>query len=241
MSLVLLTNATQYAGPGALAGLRERGHQVVCHDATFVDERKRTDFGRQHKGIVALIGQSPEEIHADVVARLGLPDAIVSNDVYPITHNDIEAIPIDDLRNTFEAVVLTPIRLTQLFLPAMKDRRKGVFVFVTSARESRPEPGFAVPTTLRAATTAFAKALAKEAAPFGIQANVVAPNYLYSELYYPRARFIDDPVGQETIAKLVPFGRLGEQEEIGALIEFLASGRSPFTTGQVIYFSGGWS
>jgi hypothetical protein len=43
-----------------------------------------------------------------------------------------------------------------LFLPAMKRRRKGAFVFVTSARETRPEPGFAVPTTLRAATTAFA-------------------------------------------------------------------------------------
>ena len=46
---------------------------------------------------------------------------------------------------------------------------------------------------VRAATTAFAKALAKEGAPFGIQANVVGPNYLYSEMYYPRVRFIDDP------------------------------------------------
>jgi hypothetical protein len=34
------------------------------------------------------------------VSRFGLPDAIVSNDVYPITRNDIEAIPIDDLRAT---------------------------------------------------------------------------------------------------------------------------------------------
>jgi NAD(P)-dependent dehydrogenase (short-subunit alcohol dehydrogenase family) len=93
---------------------------------------------------------------------------------------------------------------------------------------------------LRAATTAFAKALAKEAAPFGVQANVVAPNYLYSEMYYPRARFIDDPTGRDTIARAVPFGRLGQQEEVGALIAFLASGKSPFTTGQVIYFAGGW-
>jgi 3-oxoacyl-[acyl-carrier protein] reductase len=80
------------------------------------------------------------------MARLGLPDAIVSNDVYPITRNEIEAIPADDLRRTFEAIVLTPVRRTQLFLPAMKRRRKGAFVFVTSARETRPEPGFAVPT-----------------------------------------------------------------------------------------------
>src|SRR5437899_876787 len=48
----------------------------------------------------------------------------------------------------------------------------------TTAREARPEPGFTVPTTVRAANTAFAKALAEEVAPFGIQANVVAPNYV---------------------------------------------------------------
>jgi len=62
----------------------------------------------------------------------------------------------------------------------------------------------------------------------------------YSEAYYPRARFIDDPVGRQEIAGKVPMGRLGEPREIGELIAFLASGRTPFTTGQVIHFTGGW-
>lgn len=240
MALVLLTNVTQYAGPGALDALLADGHHVACHDTSFADSEVRVGIDQRQGKVTALACQSPEEVYGEVVARLGLPDAIVSNDVYPITRNEIESIPSDDLRGTFEAIVLVPIRLTQLFLPAMKRRGRGAFVFVTSARETRPEPGYAVPTTLRAATTAFAKALAKEGAPFGIQANVVAPNYLYSELYYPRARFVDDPSGREAIAKLVPFGRLGEPDEVGALIAFLASGKSPFTTGQVVYFTGGW-
>ncbi|HJV93134.1 MAG TPA: SDR family oxidoreductase, partial [Azonexus sp.] len=63
---------------------------------------------------------------------------------------------------------------------------------------------------------------------------------LYSEAYYPRAKFIDDPAGKAQIAAKVPLGRLGEPREIGELIAFLASGRSPFTTGQVINFTGGW-
>ena len=240
MSLVLLTNVNAYSGPGALPALLQDGHTVACHDPSFADAASRAAFDERHGTAHALAAQHPEAVHAEIVARWGVPDAIVLNDVHPITRNDIEAIPSDDFRATFEAVVMVPIRLTQLFLPAMKARRSGAFVFVTSARETRPEPGFAVPTTLRAATTAFAKALAKEAAPFGIQANVVAPNYLYSEMYYPRARFIDDPAGREAIARLVPAGRLGEPEEVGALIAFLASGKSPFTTGQVIYFTGGW-
>ncbi len=137
-------------------------------------------------------------------------------------------------------MLVFPFRLTQLILPAMKRRRQGSIVFVTSARETRPEPGFEVPTTIRAGTTAFAKAVAKEAAPHQVQVNVVAPNYLYSEMYYPRERFIDDPEGRDLIARTVPFGRLGEPAEVGELIAFLVTGRSPFTTGQVICFSGGW-
>ena len=68
----------------------------------------------------------------------------------------------------------------------------------------------------------------------------MVPNYLYSEAYYPRAKFIDDPEGREQIASIVPMGRLGEPEEAGELVAFLASGRAKFMTGQVINFTGGW-
>ena len=240
MGTVLVTNVQQYAGPGAVEALLAENHHVVCHDASFNDAQARVSFANKGGNLTTLAGQVPEEIYDEMVATCGLPDSVVLNDTYPIKRNAVEVIPFDDLRMTFEAIVVVPIRMTQLFLPAMKSRGRGAFVFVTSARDQQPEPGFAVPTALRAATTAFAKSLAKEAAPFGIQANVVAPNYLYSELYYPRGRFIDDPVGREVIAKVVPFGRLGEQAEVGALIAFFASGKSPFTTGQVIYFTGGW-
>lgn len=140
----------------------------------------------------------------------------------------------------FDALLLFPFELTQRLLPAMKERHGGRFVFVTSARYRQPEPGYSVATTIRSATTAFALALAREAAPHGIQVNVVAPNYLYSEAYYPRARFVDDPAGRAAIAAKVPLGRLGAPEEIGELVGFLVSGRSPFVTGQVIDFTGGW-
>ena len=133
-----------------------------------------------------------------------------------------------------------PVQLVQLLLPGMKERGSGSFVFITSARPLRPEPGFAVPTSIRAGTTTFALALAREVAVDGIQVNVVAPNYLYSEMYYPRERFVDDPKGRELIASIVPMGRLGSPEEIGELVAFFVSGRSSFVTGQVIYFTGGW-
>ena len=241
MSLILLTNVVEYTGPGALPLLVDVGHTVVCHDRSFSNRSKRAKFAEKNPKAQVLAGQNAAAIYEETIASWGMPDAIVFNDAYPLTRNEIECIPMEDLRATFEALVVFPIRLVQQFIPGMKGRCSGSFVFITSAREARPEPGFAVPTTVRAATTAFAKALAKEVAPFGIQANVVAPNYLYSEMYYPKARFVDSAVGRELIARTVPFGRLGRPEEVGALIAFLASGKSPFTTGQVIQFTGGWS
>lgn len=50
-----------------------------------------------------------------------------------------------------------------------------------------------------------------------------------------------DPTGRAKIAAAAPFGRLGRPEEVGELIAFLASGRSPFVTGQMVDFTGGWS
>jgi NAD(P)-dependent dehydrogenase (short-subunit alcohol dehydrogenase family) len=240
MGNVLITHATQYAAPGALPILLREGMQLLCHDAAFDNAKAARAFEKAHPGAIALTGQTPEELVAELsLKKIGI-DAVVSNDVFPNTPRAIEDISMETLRNGFEALLVFPFRLTQLLLPAMKRKKSGRLVFVTSARHLQPESGFAVATSIRAGTTAFALALAREAAPFGIQVNVVAPNYLYSEAYYPKARFIDDPAGREQIAAKVPMGRLGRPEEIGELIAFLVSGRSPFMTGQVVHFTGGW-
>jgi NAD(P)-dependent dehydrogenase (short-subunit alcohol dehydrogenase family) len=84
------------------------------------------------------------------------------------------------------------------------------------------------------------KSLSLELAPHGIPVNAIAPNYLYSETYFPRARFIDDPAGRAFIEGTVPVGRLAEPEEIGELIRSLATMQSTFLTGAIIDFSGGW-
>jgi len=212
MPLILLTNVNQYTGPGALRSLVQAGHTVLCHDTAFRDASERAAFGESHGSVHALEAQTPADIHAEVIARWGVPDGIVLNDVHPNMPCAIEDIPVDRFHDGFESLVVTPVRLTQFLLTPMKERGSGAFVFVTSAREQSPEPGFAVATTLRAATTAFARAVAREAAPFGIQANVVAPNFLHSEMYYPRALFVDDPKGRKAIARLVPMGSRRKSE-----------------------------
>lgn len=237
---VLLTNACQYAGPGTVPVLLRDRARLCCHDTSFVDPDVARSFEARHRGATALKAQTPAAIADELLARSVSPEAVVHNDVHPNTPRPIGEIPTEELQASFDALLRFPFELTQRLLPAMKARRGGRFVFVTSARHRQPEPGFSVATSIRAATTAFALALAREAAPLGIQVNVVAPNYLYSEAYYPRSRFVDDPAGRAQVAAKVPMGRLGTPEEIGELVGFLVSGRSAFVTGQVIDFTGGW-
>lgn len=240
MRTVLVTHVTQYTGPGALQVLRQQGMRVVCHDPSFGEAHAREAFADSHPDTLCLAATSPQAIVDELQARGLAVQALVSNDVHPNTPAPIGEIALAELRAAFEAVLVFPFDLTQRLLPAMKAQGGGSLVFVTSARVLRPETGFAVQTSIRAGTTTFALALAREVAGHGIQVNVVAPNYLYSELYYPRARFIDDPQGRAQIAAVVPMGRLGRPDEIGELIAFLASGRAGFVTGQVIHFTGGW-
>jgi NAD(P)-dependent dehydrogenase (short-subunit alcohol dehydrogenase family) len=237
---VLMTNVCQYTGPGSVPVLLREHGELYCHDGSFADPVAARRFETEHSGAVALAAQTPKALADELAARGTAIETVIHNDVHPNTPLPIEEISLEMFQAAFDDLLLFPTRMTQLLLPAMKKARRGSFVFVTSARYLQPEPGFAVATSIRAATTAFALALAREVAPHGIQVNVVAPNYLYSEAYYPRARFIDDPEGRAQIAAKVPLGRLGRPGEIGELIAFLASGRAPFVTGQVIDFTGGW-
>jgi NAD(P)-dependent dehydrogenase (short-subunit alcohol dehydrogenase family) len=240
MRTVLVTNVTQYTGPGVVQTLLRQGARVLCHDASFQSAAVREAYTLDHQGVRCLRGQAPDELLAELQALALSVDAVVSNDVHPNSPEPIGEISAANLRDTFEAVFMFPLQLAQLMLPGMRARGTGSYVFITSARALRPEPGYAVPTSIRAATTSFALAMAREVAGSGIQVNVIAPNYLYSEMYYPRARFVDDPAGRALIESIVPMGRLGTPEEIGELVAFFASGRAAFVTGQVIHFSGGW-
>lgn len=237
---VLLTHATQYAGPGCLPLLLREHGQVHCHDPSFADPVLARRFAAEHPGALPLTAATPAALVAEIDGRGDGIATVVHNDVHPNHPLPIAQIPAQHWQAAFDALFGFPVALTQLLLPAMQAMGRGCFVFVTSARARQPEPGFAVATSLRAATTQFALALARETAAQGVQVNVVAPNYLYSEAYYPRSRYIDDPRGRAEIAAKVPVGRLGRPAEIGELIAFLASGRAPFVTGQVIDFTGGW-
>lgn len=240
MPAALVTNALEFAGPPAVAALLDAGFRVVSHDASFTAADARTAYAAAHPGVIVLPEQSPESVVESAWTQAGGLDVIVSNDAYRAVHGPIEDANLDDLRTTLEQLVVFPFALAKAAIPRLKTRPGARVVMITSNRTRLPLRGGAIPDAARAALNALVRSLSLELAPYSVPVNAIAPNYLYSETYYPRAVFVDDPRGRAFVEQVVPVGRLAEPREIGELVRYLATSQGTFMTGAIIDFSGGW-
>lgn len=236
----LVTNALEFAGPPAVDALLAAGFRVAVHDRQFADEQARAAHAGAHADRIVLADQEPARIVEAAWDALGGLDVVVSNDAFPAIHGPIESSSLDDLRLTLERLVVFPFALAKAAIPRLKSRHGARVVMVTSNRTRLPLRGGAIPDAARAALNALVRSLSLELAPHEVPVNAIAPNYLYSETYYPRSVFVDDPKGRAFVEQVVPVGRLARPEEIGELVRYLATAQGTFMTGAIIDFSGGW-
>ena len=197
--LALVTNALVFAGSPAITALQQAGLQVAAHDLSFATAHGRESYQKAHPEVVVLQAQEPDEVVESAWQIAKRLDVLVSNDAFHPVQGPIENAELTDLRATLERLVVFPFALARAAIPRLKERPGARVVLVTSNRNRLPLAGGAIPV------------------------NAVAPNYLYSETYYPRARFVDDAAGRTYIERTVPAGRLAEPAEIGELIAYLAT------------------
>jgi 3-oxoacyl-[acyl-carrier protein] reductase len=248
-----VTNVNEYAGPGAALALADSGFTVACHDKSFTDRSSRDTFATSDQRLQPVPEQDPQELVESILTQLGRIDVIISNDFVPgdlwqesaeqpapgstfVQRTPLEHAEVCAFRATLEALVIRPFLLSKAALPSMKERRSGAIIFITSAVSYRAAPEYEMYSAGRSATTSLAQGLAIEVAPFDIQVNPIGPAWFDSPTYFPahhRDRFM--PV----LEREVPLGRLGRQDELGALIAFLVSGQAAPITGQFIPFTAG--
>ena len=238
--IALVTNVLDFVGPPAVKALLEGEYRVIAQDPAFQNKETLKAYAANNAGAVPIGLREPKELIRQVWNHHKRVDVIVSNDTYPAIHTPIAEANIEDLNATLENVLVYPFQLMQEAIPRLKKQGHGNVIMITSCRTELPLPGGAIPDVARAGANALVKSLSIELAPLGIPVNAIAPNYLYSEAYFPRAKFIDDPVGKEFISEVVPAGRLGQPEEIGELVAYLANMKGSFQTSTSIKFAGGW-
>jgi NAD(P)-dependent dehydrogenase (short-subunit alcohol dehydrogenase family) len=116
----------------------------------------------------------------------------------------------------------------------MKVHQSGRIILFSSVASLTPTPGALHYSAAKGAVNMLGKTLAQEVAKYNIRVNVVAPGYIQT----PMLDGLPDGFS-DYIVKRTPLHRLGEVEEIGALVSFLASPEADYFTGQVFSPNGG--
>ena len=117
---------------------------------------------------------------------------------------------------------------------------KGVFLATASTAAIRPRPGGQVYAASKGAVVTLAKALALEAAPFGVRVVAIAPVATYTPMLPTFMNKLEvDEEGLARYVATVPLGRLNQPEDIARTAVFLASDEAAMITGTCVEVDGG--
>lgn len=145
-----------------------------------------------------------------------------------------------------QLTLMSAVRLIRAVLPSMRAQHWGRIINITSVSVKQPIDNLLLSNVYRPGVVGLAKTLSAQVAADGITVNNVAPGYTRTdrvlELAGARAAEQGRPVDEvldETSAGS-PMQRMGEPEELAALVAFLASERAGYITGTTIQVDGGY-
>ena len=220
--------------------------------------RNTTDINKAAAEITAQTGVEILAVQADVslpedvarlvdsgTARFDRIDILVTNAGGPPT-GTFETLSREEWESAMRLTFFSAVELTRQVLPAMKERRWGRILNITSITVKQPVENLLLSNSLRAGLTGFARTLANEVATYGITVNNILPGYTRTERVEELAIQMAAKQGisaAEFKAKWeqeIPMRRLGEPREFAALATFLVSERASYITGTSFQVDGGW-
>lgn len=172
----------------------------------------------------------------DAVARsIGPPDILVNNAAVQEVA-EWEHARIERLLWQWRGNVLTPWLLTRRCVPAMRERRWGRVIFLSSVQGRRGNPNMLGYSTTKAAVNNIVTGLAAALGPDGITVNAIAPGYF--DTFRNRDDFPDEATKRQR-GLWIPLQRVGEPDDVSGAVRLLAGDHGAYITGQVIYIDGG--
>jgi 3-oxoacyl-[acyl-carrier protein] reductase len=201
-------------------------------------------------GVVADVatGEAMDRLADAAIAAMGGVDILVLNHGGPpqcTASQMTEAALVE----WFQHIVVSPIRIANRLLPAMRGRGWGRIIVVGSAGMQQPIPNLALSNTLRASIWAWLKTMSGEVIQDGVTMNVLAPGTILTDRTRDSAAALGrqknisfDEALAERLADAVaqiPAGRVGMPEEYGPMGAFLASEKAGYITGSMVRVDGG--
>jgi glucose 1-dehydrogenase len=112
----------------------------------------------------------------------------------------------------------------------------GKIICISSVHDTIPWAGHANYAAGKGGVKMFMKTIAQELAPLKIRVNAVSPGAIKTEI---NKSVWDTSEGLKGLLDLIPYGRIGEAEDVAKAVVWLASDESDYVTGDVLYVDGG--
>lgn len=232
--VAIVTGASRGIGKSIAAALNAQGHFVVG-TATSEEGAANISAALSNGRGEILDVSSPDSIESFFAAikDLDAPTILVNNagvtkDNIALRMKDAEW---DDVINTNLNSIF---RVAKGCLRGMTKARWGRIINISSVVGSMGNPGQSNYAAAKAGMEGYGRALAAEIGSRGITVNAIAPGFIATDMTeaLPEEQ-------RDALLTRVPMGRLGEAEEVAALVGFLASDAAGYITGETIHINGG--
>lgn len=201
-------------------------------------------LGEGHLGLVADVTDKAacEAAAADVIQRFGRIDILVNN-AGSTAQGPFEKADDAIWQYDLSVKLLAQVRAARAAIPHMKKQGDGRIINISMAGAKQPHAASFPTSVSRAAGLAFTKALSQEVAGDGIRVNAIGLGWIKSRQQERRAELAGLPIAEHyrKLAPNVPLQRLGEPDEVAAVIVFLASDAASYVTGTCVNVDGGHS
>lgn len=237
----MVTAAGQGIGKASALAMAAEGAQVFATDVNAAALAQVAGAGIETFVLDVRDGASVTE----GIARAA-PD-VLFNCAGFVHHGTVLDATQDDWAFALDLNVTSMMRTIKAALPGMLERGAGSIINMSSACSSIiGAPNRFIYGTTKAAVIGLTKSVAVDYIKQGIRCNCICPGTVESPSWHDRVLALGEQLGSydEALKQFVarqPMGRVATAEEIAALVVYLASDESAFTTGQPHVIDGGWS
>lgn len=237
--VALVTGATRGIGSAIALKLGQEGATIIGTATSEEGASKITaklhEVGIKGTGYVLNVTDKSaiEGILGQVEQSYGSPTILINNAA--ITHDNLFLrMKLDEWADVLDTNLNAVFHLTKLCIRNMLKSRFGRIINIGSIVGTTGNPGQTNYASAKAALIGFTKSLAQEVASRGITVNVVAPGFIDTDM----TRVLPAEQRQLLLDK-IPMQRLGQPEDIAAIVAFLISEQASYITGQTIHVNGG--